>query len=255
MRLYHYISIIFWVVLITLIWLYKVGEGEWWMILLWAVLYIVIVVTGVVRIQWDFFLRSYNYSLKNKEVALTFDDGPAAETAAILDILKEKLVPAAFFCIGKNIDAQPELVLRMYKEGHVIGNHSYRHSFNFDWKSAKGMVAEMEQTNTAIAKQTGVEPLLFRPPYGVTNPNVARAVMRTGMSSIGWNIRSYDTVAKDKARLLNKILSKLKGGDIILLHDSMPITREILTELIDRAREKGFTFTRIDQLLDIKAYA
>ena len=74
------------------------------------------------------------------------------------------------------------------------------------------------------------------------------------MVSVAWNIRSFDTTAKDSERLLARILDRLKGGDIILLHDSMPVTREILTELILRAREKGFTFVRLDQMLGTDAY-
>lgn len=212
-------------------------------------------VIGAAKIQLNFYFRSYNNGNKQQFIALTFDDGPNKETARILDILKAKNVQAAFFSIGKNAAAQPELVKRWIDEGHVVGNHSYYHSFNFDWKSSKAMVDEIEQTNREIKAITGNAPKLFRPPYGVTNPNLGRAVMRTGMYSIGWNIRSYDTVAKDRDKLLNKVLGSIRGGDIILLHDSMAITADILAELIDKAREKGFTFVRVDKLLDIEAYA
>ena len=75
------------------------------------------------------------------------------------------------------------------------------------------------------------------------------------MVSIGWNIRSFDTTAKDPQQLLQRILGKLQGGDVILLHDSMEITHQILTQLIHQARQKGFTFVRLDQLLQIDAYA
>ena len=75
------------------------------------------------------------------------------------------------------------------------------------------------------------------------------------MHSIAWNIRSFDTTAKEPAQLLARILDQLTGGDIILLHDSMPLTREILTELIVRARQKGFTFVALDKMLDLNAYA
>ncbi len=75
------------------------------------------------------------------------------------------------------------------------------------------------------------------------------------MQSIGWNIRSFDTKAKDPEVLLQRLLGKLKGGDIVLLHDSIPITAEILTEFIIQARKKGFTFARVDSLLGIDAYA
>jgi peptidoglycan/xylan/chitin deacetylase (PgdA/CDA1 family) len=117
------------------------------------------------------------------------------------------------------------------------------------------MREEIESTNTAIETITKRKPRLFRPPYGVTNPNLGRAVKQTNMHSIGWNVRSFDTSAKDQDQLLARILDRLHGGDIILMHDSMPITKEILTELIIRARQNGFTFVPLDKMLDIDAYA
>lgn len=213
-------------------------------------------VTGAVFINWNFYLHAFHRSTTaEKAIALTFDDGPAAETAAILDILQEHNVPAAFFSIGRQAAAHPELVQRWYREGHLVGNHSYDHGFHFDWKTATAMQQEMEQTNALIHSLIGKKPKLFRPPYGVTNPNLARAVRCTEMFAIGWNIRSFDTTAKDRTALLNRILDRLKGGDIVLMHDSMPITREILTDLIICARRKGFTFVRVDKMLGLDAYA
>lgn len=239
--------------MLLLAWL-TAGISPWWMLAV-TVLYVQALVLGAIFIRWNFYLHSHHEGRIPRWIALSFDDGPAQETAAILDILKKEQVPAAFFAIGKNVAAQPELVQRWIDEGHLVGNHSYEHGAGFDWKSAAGMTKELELTNALIEEVTGKKPLLFRPPYGVTNPNVAKAVRNTGMQSIGWSVRSFDTVAKDGAALLQRILSKLQGGDIVLLHDSMPITREILTELIRRAREKGFTFVRVDQLLELKAYA
>lgn len=230
------------------------GVSPWWMLVA-VVLYVHALVLGAIFIRWNFYLRSYHEGRDPRLIALSFDDSPAQETAAILDILYQEQVPAAFFAIGKNVAAHPELVQRWTEEGHLTGNHSYEHGAGFDWKSAAAMTRELELTNALIEEVTGQKPLLFRPPYGVTNPNVAKAVHRTGMQSIGWTVRSFDTVAKDGDALLQRILGQLKGGDIILLHDSMPVTREILTELIRRAREKGFTFVRVDQLLELKAYA
>lgn len=227
---------------------------SWGWIVVLLVVYVHFLVFGSIYIRWNFYFKSYHQGKDPKQIALTFDDGPAANTAAILDILKAQNVPAAFFSIGKNAVSNPELVKRWKDEGHVIGNHSYNHGFNFDWQSAKTMQAEIEQTNEAIAGLTGQKPKLFRPPYGVTNPNLAKAVHRSKMHSIGWSLRSFDTKAKDADQLLHRILSQLKGGDIILLHDSMDVTRQILTPLITEARKKGFIFTRVDKMLDLEAY-
>ncbi|MBS1586815.1 MAG: polysaccharide deacetylase family protein [Bacteroidetes bacterium] len=255
MRPYKLSSILFVILLITFDAAYFfAGASVWWVVILFVV-YIHSLVLGAIYIQWNFYIKSFNKSTNQGLIALTFDDGPGTETAAILDILKAQSVPATFFSIGKNVAAHPELVKRWYDEGHTIGNHSFNHGFNFDWQSSKAMARELQETNDAIKRITGKSPVLFRPPYGVTNPNLARAVKKTGMYSIGWNVRSFDTTAKDPKQLLDRILNRLQGGDIILLHDSMPITREILTELIVRARQKGFTFARVDQMFDIEAYA
>jgi peptidoglycan/xylan/chitin deacetylase (PgdA/CDA1 family) len=234
---------------------YFSGSLPWGWLLVVVLVYVHLLVLGAIYIRWNFYLFSFSKGKNKQQIALTFDDGPAGETAAILDILKEQKVPAAFFSIGKNAAAHPELVKRWDAEGHLVGNHSYNHGFNFDWQCAKKMLQEIDDTNRFIQQTIGKKPRLFRPPYGVTNPNLARAVKMAGMDSIGWNIRSFDTKAKDPQQLLDRIVQKLRGGDIILLHDSMGITKEILTELIAQARKKGFTFVRVDQLLDIEAYA
>lgn len=235
--------------------LYLSGAIDWWWLLIPVVIYIHLLVFGAIYIQWNFYVKSYNKASNTNAIALTFDDGPAQYTNMILDVLKKEGVQAAFFSIGKNAVAIPEIVRRWYADGHLIGNHSYDHGFNFDWKSSKAMQEEINKTNEAIRQIAGVIPKLFRPPYGVTNPNLAKAITRSGMHSIGWNVRSFDTTAKNKADLEARILNSLKGGDIVLLHDSQQITAEILTDLIRKAREKGFTFVRVDKLLDLKPYA
>lgn len=207
-------------------------------------------------IRLNYFVKSLHHGDRNdNKIALTFDDGPVGITNDVLDILKEQEVPAAFFCIGYRVEGLPETVKRMHEEGHIVANHSYRHSHSFDMKKASKIKLEIGECSRAIMRAIGKAPKLFRPPFGVTNPNVAKGIRRSGMHSIGWSLRSYDTTAKDGEKLKNKILKKLKGGDVILLHDRVPITVEILTELIEEAREKGFTFVGLDELLDIQPYA
>jgi peptidoglycan/xylan/chitin deacetylase (PgdA/CDA1 family) len=254
MRPYKLVTILFLISLLAVDYAYfMAGASLGWIAGALGV-YISLLVLGTIFIRWNFYIRSFNKSSNKKLVALTFDDGPAEQTAAILDVLKKEGVEAAFFSIGKNAAAHPELVKRWDTEGHVVGNHSYEHGFNFDWKLSKNMVKELGQTNDTIKSLIGKTPRLFRPPYGVTNPNLAKAVKRTNMHSIGWSIRSFDTRAKDPKELLERILLNVEGGDIILLHDSMLITKDILTALIKKVREKGYTFSRVDKMLEIDAY-
>jgi len=255
LRPFHYIRIVFLLLLLSLLGARRFYGLHWvWPVVLLFV-YVSLLVLGAIYIRWNFFLKCYNKGQDKKYIALTFDDGPGQETAAILDILKMQNAPATFFCIGKNAATNTEVLKRIDAEGHLVGNHSYNHGFNFDWQSANTMAAEMSKTNEVIATAIGKTPKLFRPPYGVTNPNLAKAVALTNMHSIGWSLRSFDTKAKSAQELLNSISDKLQGGDIILLHDTKAITREILTDLIVNARKKGFTFVRIDKMLSIDVYA
>ena len=256
MRPFQYISILFSAAVIILAVLCVTrGVSIWWLVSL-CVAYFGVLYFCVTQIQWNYYIQSINNGDRNeKNITLTFDDGPNLETEAILDILKELNVKATFFCIGSRVVDAPKVVQRMYDEGHVVGNHSYSHSYSFDWKSSAHMLEDIESCNTALNKVIGKVPHLFRPPYGITNPNLYRAVSKSGMQSIGWSLRSFDTTIKDKERLKAKVLNNLRGGDIVLLHDSMTTTREILTDIIQDAQQKGFTFVPLTQLVDIKAYA
>ena len=187
-------------------------------------------------------------------VALSFDDGPAASTRDILDILKEHNTQAAFFLIGKNISGNEELIRRMVQEGHIIGNHSFSHHSLFDLFSSKRMLKDMDSMNQSVQNITGFKPRFFRPPYGVTNPNLKKAVMAGGFISVGWSIRSLDTIIRNPHRLMNKILSAIRPGAILLLHDTSQTTVDILPELLKSIRQKGFEIVRLDKMVNLNPY-
>jgi len=171
-----------------------------------------------------------------------------------LDILKEQQTPAAFFVIGQQIEGNETILKRIDNEGHLIGNHSYSHNFWFSMKSATSMFDDIKKCNEEIEKAIVKRPVLFRPPYGVTNPMVAKAIKMAGYTSIGWSLRTFDTVAKSKEKLLQKTLSNLETGSVVLFHDNGPYTIAILKDFIVAVRLKGFEIVRIDKLLDVKAY-
>jgi peptidoglycan/xylan/chitin deacetylase (PgdA/CDA1 family) len=194
-------------------------------------------------------------TLSSNAVALTFDDGPVAgRTDKILEILDQHNTPAAFFCIGKRVEAHPQLVHRMYDAGHLVGNHSYYHRATFDLQLPAAIGAELHHTDLAIERAIGAKPAYFRPPYGVTNPMVASAVRKGKYITIGWSIRSFDTVIDDRDRLIRRIIRSLKGGDIILLHDHGVCTADILSDLIKQISAHGLKIVRVDQLLNEQAY-
>ncbi len=219
--------------------------------------YLLILFCGSYFIQLGYFFKSVCSGGKDKkEIGLSFDDGPAESfTPMILDVLREEKTEAAFFCIGKKIPANENLLRRIVEEGHVIGNHSYSHHPLFDLFSVERMQEDIEQMNVLTQSITELEPKFFRPPYGVTNPNLKKAVERGGFISIGWSIRSMDTVIRDENRLLQKILKSLKPGAILLLHDTSPATIKILKELIVQIRQQGYRIVRLDKMLKLNPYA
>jgi len=219
-------------------------------------IYVIVLFCGTYFIQWGFFFKSIcSGPATEKCIALSFDDGPAGEkTDRILDLLKENQVQAAFFCIGKNITGHEAQLTRIADEGHIIGNHSYTHHPLFDLFSPGRMLSELQSMSQSCKAITGLRPMFFRPPFGVTNPNLKAAVFRGGFISIGWSIRSYDTVIRDENRLLKKIISSLKPGAILLLHDTQETTVQILPRLLKGIREKGYRVERLDKLINLNPY-
>ena len=255
---HKYIRIFFASLLILMIGWNLYFPFPWYYFLIVIFIYTLFLVYGASKIQANFFNNSINCASNNnkKQIALTFDDGPVENnTNEILDILKTNNIYATFFCIGNRIENNIETLKRIHQEGHIIGNHSYSHHFFFDLKSAKEMQLELKKTNDIIFQQIGKKVLFFRPPYGVTNPNLAKAIQANNYYSIGWSVRSMDTVVKTEQKLLSNITNHLKSGDIILLHDSATITVKNLQQIINEIKSSGFEIIRLDKLLNIEPYA
>ena len=126
------------------------------------------------------FVKAYcSVKTEKKEIAITFDDGPNPEkTPAILDVLGKYNIKAVFFCIGTNIAGNEEILKRIHNEGHIIGNHTYTHSTWFDLFSARNMTDDLQKAEELIFTIIGKRVHFFRPPYGVTDPMLAKAVKR-----------------------------------------------------------------------------
>ena len=207
-----------------------------------SVLFSVFQFFGAYLIGLNFHVNSVNsLNSVDKKVMLTFDDGPCNTTISVLEVLKKNQVKALFFLIGKNIKGNEPIVKQIVEQGHFIGNHSYSHHFWFDIWNTKKVVTDLAQCQELIECDQP-DKKLFRPPYGVTNPNIARAIKKLGLTSIGWNIRSYDTSIKDIEKINKRILSQLKPGAIILLHDRLDFMPELLEKLIPAIKEKGYEF-------------
>lgn len=219
--------------------------------------WITLTTIGSFNILWNYFLKAYhnNPHIKTNSIAITFDDGPHPEiTPKILTLLKKHQAKATFFCIGKHIAQHPEIAKQIDNDGHLIGNHSYHHNTNFGFLNHQQVIEEITQTDTHIYNAINKKPLLFRPPFGVTNPSIAKAIKATKHNVIGWNVRSLDTAIKNEDKILNRITKNLQKGDVILLHDTSYKSLKVLEQLLLFMKEKNYTSIRIDELLKIKSY-
>lgn len=248
------LNIVFALLIVVFAMLQFVGFEHAWILLLFVfVVYVIVVTLGVIKVKWKFFMPIIcNLPNDRKEIFLSFDDGPGEKTKAILDLLKDYKATGNFFCVGKRLTENQELAKTIIVEGHFIGNHSYFHTSNFPVQSRKKITEEIKNTNAVIKKITGKSNRYFRPPYGVSNPNIAGAVRKLNMVCIGWSIRSFDTNDKEGTKALFKITSNLKSGDIVLLHDTSPQIIFILERLLIFLLENGFRTQRIDKFLDEK---
>ncbi len=201
------------------------------------------------------YLKTYcRKETDEKEIALTFDDGPdATHTSRILDILKERKVEAAFFCIGSKVEENPQLVARMQEEGHLIGNHSYSHVNTFPVFPAEKMIADLQRSDDAIKAVTNQPVRFFRPPFGITNPIIKKALRSFDYYTIGWSIRSLDTSIKDAGKVAERIIKRIRPGSVILLHDPLPHSEEILVKVLAYLDENDYTIKRVDKLFDINS--
>jgi peptidoglycan/xylan/chitin deacetylase (PgdA/CDA1 family) len=219
-------------------------------------LYLLVTILFSFFIRSGFYLKAYcNKETKEKIVALTFDDGPDPQiTPEILDILKGK-APATFFCIGRKIEGNEGIIKRMEDEGHLIGTHSYSHSDWFDLFSSARMKNEFLQTDQKILEITGKKTLLFRPPYGVINPLLKKALRSFNYHIIGFSKRSWDTTTKDAGKIVNRLTRNLRPGDVVLLHDSVPQSIPVLKVFLKIIEEKGFRIVSVAELFKIQPYA
>lgn len=206
-----------------------------------VILFLGLLSWGVFDIRMGYFIPVI-YHLRGrpaKKVVLTFDDGPTEFTPLFLDLLNKYQAKAVFFCIGKQIEQYPEILKRIKEEGHIIGNHTYTHIPKNCFASATTFAEEIRKTDEILQKFQ-IETTYFRPPYGITNPHIAKAIKKCGKKVIGWDIRSLDTIIKEETRLQGRVLSKLTNGNIILMHDTSERTYHLLEQVLKYLKENNF---------------
>ena len=155
-----------------------------------------------------------------QDVWLTIDDGPSAETLAVLDLLDQHDAKATFFMVGERAQARPELVHEVLRRGHDLGNHSHSHPQARFWALGPAQMAqEIGQCQQALAAIAGAPPRWYRSVVGMTNPFVAAALKRHALARIGWSARGYDGVDCTPEGVVARIAPDLGPGAIVLLHE------------------------------------
>lgn len=189
--------------------------------------------------------------ITNEKLAcLTFDDGPCETTPALLSMLKEHNAKATFFITGSKVEGNEKILGRIVSEGHETGNHSYSHKKWFPLMRVRKIRDEIKTTQLVISKATGYAPIYFRPPYGVTNPLIARALTSFGLITIGWSIRSMDTMDKSASDIVKKITKNIHPGSIVLLHDTSNHVRTVLEQVLVYCKSENYKFVTISELLE-----
>lgn len=179
-------------------------------------------------------------------IAITFDDGPSSRyTGRLLDGLKERNVKASFFLIGENAEENPVLVERIYKEGHLIGNHTYSH-VQMTHLSEEAAVREIEKTDQVISAITGEHVAYMRPPFGAWQRELE---VRLEVLPVLWSVDPLDWTTENVDEIVSKVVTEVEEGDIILLHDCYASSVEAALRIVDILQKEGYEFVTVDRLL------
>ena len=193
-----------------------------------------------------------------RQIALTYDDGPNdPHTLRLLEILARQEVHATFFMIGRYVQQRPEIALEVIKAGHVVGNHTFTHPL-LTLRSASEIRRELSNCRAALRDSVGEHSNLFRPPFGGRRPAVLHIAQQLGLEPVMWNVTGYDWNAPPAAQIERKVAKRIRGGDVILLHDGghkhMGADRSqtvLATDfLIKRYKAEGYRFVTIPEMME-----
>ncbi len=191
-------------------------------------------------------------------LALTYDDGPNdPDTWRTLEVLERHAVKATFFVIGQFVQQKPEIARALVAAGHAIGNHTWSHA-NLIFTPKAEVRRQLELGRQAILDATGMEPTLFRPPFGGRRPATLRTVRDLGLVPVMWNVTCYDWKAKSAEEIVAHAERRIRGGDVILLHDGAHVrmganrsrTVEASDRILTRYKAEGYEFVTVPEMME-----
>ncbi|WP_245583499.1 polysaccharide deacetylase family protein [Paenibacillus assamensis] len=193
-------------------------------------------------------------------VALTFDDAPdQLFTPRVLDVLKEYKVKATFFVVGNRAQKHPDIINRIVKEGHILGNHTYNHP-NLAKVSNTIFQREVLDTQQTIKKLTGKTMRYLRPPYGNITEEQIKWLVSKNISIVNWNVDSLDWKGLNAEQVLANVMGDVKAGAIVLQHsaggegEDLSGTVQALPQIIKQLGEQGIELVTVPELLNKPAY-
>lgn len=184
-----------------------------------------------------------------KLIALTFDDGPKAQTTSqLLDILKREQVQATFFMLGQCIAGNPDIVRRAYAEGHQIGTHTYNH-VNLTKVGRQTALNEIQSGELVAQQVVGVPPTAFRAPFGAITNDIAAL---TPNPVIGWSVDTQDWLTRNADTTYQRVMSESFDGAIVLMHDIHPSTIQAADRIIPALKAQGYRLVTVQELLELR---
>lgn len=194
---------------------------------------------------------------RRRSIALTFDDGPSEGTLPLLDYLSTEGIKATFFQCGMNIRRLPQIAGKVAAAGHQLGNHTYSHP-RLPFKSVRFIDREFTETQKIISFETGVAPMLLRPPYGLRWMGLAQVQRKLALLGVLWTVIGYDW-RWPADRIVKHVLAHSSPGGIICLHDGRAVqhrpdiqpTLAAVREIVPVLRDRGYAFETVSELMHV----
>lgn len=188
------------------------------------------------------------FSAKN-QIYLTIDDGPSSITDEICDILKKHSVKATFFVLGQNVKRYPNMLKRIYNDGHLIANHTYSHINFYKRYNKELIIEEIKKTENLILDLISYKTTYLRYPYGYYSKQGLEIAKSLGYKVVNWDF-GYDWNSYEEDKILQAYLKNLREGQILLIHDNPKRNKmvlRILEKILEEAQRRGFVFVRLDE--------